>query len=150
MVEHAHKQHRECWLAPLTLQAVQPKQFPGNPGRSHTAPGSLGHRRAPRSRLMMLMVAAAAEATAVEEKRGGAPCGVHPGTCGGRATCPSVPGPHPCSIYTNINSPTWAPEQELPKLRQYAFISKLLKNKSIHMDVAIKHIRELLKAFQSV
>ena len=48
----------ECWLAPLTLQAVQPKRFLGNLGRSRTPPGSPGQCRAPQSRLMVLMVAA--------------------------------------------------------------------------------------------
>ena len=69
----------------------------------------------------------------------------HHGDHGGRWAYSFLPGAWPCGICTNAHSLIWAPGHSCIQL-----VSKLLQNKGIHIDAAIKQIRDLLKLFKEL
>ena len=75
-------------------------------------------------------------------------CGRGEGTHGGRRAYSFLPGACSCGICTNTNSLTWAAGHSHTQVVQ--LVSKLLQTKGIHIDAAIKRIRDLLKLFKEL
>lgn len=63
--------------------------------------------------------------------------------------CLSIPRAHLYSICMNIKSMVWKPGQKYGAQTEN-LVSKFLQNTSVLMDMAIKHIRELLESFKEL
>ena len=90
---------------------------------------------------MTVAAVGSAEATLGEGRGSGATTGTH----GGSWAYSFLPGAWPCGICTNAHSLIWAPGHSRIQL-----VGKLLQNKGIHIDAAIKQIRDLLKLFKEL